>query len=321
MASSKRRADTRTMFAGSIADVSIGDLFQTLEMAGKASRVEFDTDVGNATVWFRERAIVGASCGGSRGADAVYRVAMADEGTFIATFREEELAEPVHLPPQFVLMEAARRRDEWLERAGEGLRAATRVALGDAEAAEALGDDARALLGRVGDGALVIDLIPPGEEAVLAGFRPLRALLEAGALRVVAPPATSPPTPVEESVVSIVIPVEPMDAPFWDVAFAAYVRIEGPPWRAAARSLALAVMLVGLALAAVWASGRALVGGLALGWGLILVGHAASVMPQLPLRRPALVLGEPLLIAADLLDRVGVRLGFVGRGRRLAERG
>ena len=317
-----RKTDTRTMFAGSLADVSIGDLFQTLEMAGKASRIEFETDVGVATVWFKDRAIVGASCGELSGADVVYRVAMADEGSFIATFRDEDQAAPLQLSPQFLLMEAARRRDEWLGRAGEGVRAATRVAVVDVAAAAALDDDARALLGRVGAGAMVIDLVPPAdEEDALAGLRSIQALLAAGAIAVVERPATPPSVTVEESTpAAAVLAPPPIESP-WDVAFAAYVRLAGPPWRGVLRVLALAAIIAGIVLAAMWGSGRALVGGLLLGWGLILLGHAAGVVPQLTLRRPALVLGEPLLIAADLLDRVGVRLGFVDRGRRLAERG
>lgn len=313
-----RRTDTRTMFAGSLADVSIGDLFQTLEMAGKASRVEFDTDVGMATVWFRERWIVGARCGALTGADVVYRVAMADEGSFIATFQEEELAEPLQLSPQFVLMEAARRRDEWFERAGEGLRASTRVAVADRSRGESLADEARALVERVGDGASLVDLIPPGDEEALARFKPLRALLADGVLAVVERMSAASQSVIHEVELDVLAP--PPIEDFWAVAYASYTALRGPAWRGLARGLALAAMILGVVLAVAWGSGRALLGGLLVGWALIFAGHAASVVPQLPLRRPALVLCEPALILAHVLDRLGVKLGFVGRGRQLAGR-
>lgn len=318
MGPSTRRNDTRTMFAGSLADLSIGDLFQTLEMAGKASKVQFDTDVGAATVWFRERWIVGARCGESSGADVVYRLAMADEGSFIATFEDDAPAEPLQLAPQFVLIEAARRRDEWLARAGAGLRASTRVAVADRGRAEVLDDEAHALLEAIGDGALLVDLIPPGAGESLARFEPLRAVLSVGAVVVAPRPAAASQSLIGEVELEV---VESPVADFWAVAYAAHVAVGGPAWRGAVRALALAVMLVGVVLAGLWGSGQALLGGLFVGWALLFVGHAASEVPQLPLRRPALVLCEPLLVLVDGLERVGVRFDFVGRGRRLAGRG
>lgn len=313
-----RKNDTRTMFAGSLADVSIGDLFQTLEMAGKASKVQFDTDVGAATVWFRERWIVGARCGERSGADVVYRLAMADEGSFIATFEDDAPAEPLQLAPQFVLIEAARRRDEWLARAGAALRASTFVAVADRGRADVLDDEARALLATIDDGALLVDLIAPGEAEALARFEPLRALLSVGAVAVAPRPAAASQSLIDEVELDVVeAPVED----FWAEAYAAYMALRGPAWRGAVRALALATMIVGAVLAVVWGSGLALLGGLLVGWALIFAGHAASEVPQLPLRRPALALCEPVLIAVDGLGRVGVRVHFAGRGRRLAGRG
>lgn len=309
------------MFAGSLADVSIGDLFQTLEMAAKPSRVEFETDVGVATVWFRGREIIGAQCSGLTGAPAVYRLAMADEGSFVAVFQEGGPEEPLQLSPQFVLMEAARRRDEWCERAGEGLRPATRVTVADRSRAEGLGDEALALLGRVGEGAQLVDLIPPVDDGQLGRFVPLRALLSAGALAIVERTSSASASVIKavEVEVEVAAPAPPIEG-LLPVAFATYLAVGGPGWRAAARVLAVAAMVAGVVLGVTWWSGAALLGGLLVGWAVILVGHAASRVPQLPLRRPMLVLCEPLMIVADALDRIGVSIDFVGRGRRLAAR-
>ena len=104
---------TRTRFAGLLSDVSIGDLFQTLEMSGKSSEIDFDTELGAGTVWFRDREVIDAVSGECEGADAVYRIAMAEEGSFVARFKDIERPARIHLAPQRVLMESARREDEW----------------------------------------------------------------------------------------------------------------------------------------------------------------------------------------------------------------
>lgn len=327
MAGNRAQSKTQTLFAGSLADVSIGDLFQTLEMSGKPSRVEFETDVGAGTVWFREREVVAALCAGQTGADAIYRLAMADEGSFIASFKEElELPHRLQLSPQRLLMEAARRRDEWLERAGDGLRPATCVAVADASGA-ALDADAQALLERIGAGAQLLDAIPPtGEEDVAARFTTLRALLADGVVveRSVleSTPAsastTSAPSIVISEVSAPAVLVPPVED-FWVRAVAVYV-LGNTPGRAVARLLAVGVMLLAVVLGLVWGSARVLLGGLLLGWALLLLGHAAADLPQLPLRRPLLLLGEPLVTIADLLARLGVKLDVVDRGRALARR-
>lgn len=313
---SPSRANMQTRFAGSLADVSIGDLFQTLEMSAKSSKIEFDTDVGRANVWFREREVIDAECGEITGADAIYRLAMADEGVFAASFDKQDHPQRFELAPQRLLMEAARRRDEWLDRVGEGLRPATRIAVVDwarAERSGSLGAAEQALLDRVGKGVQLVDVIPPGDDEAIKLARPIRALLEAGVLRIVDASAES----MTSAALQVLAP--PPAEEFWATAFAAYHFANTTP-RALARNLALVLMVAGVVLGLAWGSGRALLGGQLLGWSLILFGHAAAGMPQLPFRRPLLLLCEPLVIVADMLARAGVHIDFVDRGRALAGR-
>lgn len=308
-----RANETRTRFAGSLADVSIGDLFQTLEMSAKSSQIEFDTDVGRANVWFKDREVIDAECGAAVGADAIYRLAMADEGVFVANFDKQDHPGRFELAPQRLLMEAARRRDEWLDRVGEGLRPSTRVAVVEYVRAERTDLDAEAqgLLDRVGKGIQLVDLIAPGDDPAFALVRPLRALLASGVLRVVDLTAEVP-----ESALMVLAP-SAADEGFWVTAFAAH-HLGDAGWRAGLRVLALLVMLASVVLGLAWLSGRVIAGGLLLGWGLLLLGHAGAGLPQLPLRRPLLLLCEPLVILAGLLARAGVSIDLVGRGRALA---
>ncbi|MCB9569338.1 MAG: DUF4388 domain-containing protein [Myxococcales bacterium] len=304
---------TRTRFAGSLADVSIGDLFQTLEMAAKSSTIDFETDVGDGTVWFQDREVVRAECAGTVGADAVYRLAMADEGTFVARFRSSEEPPVVHISPQRLLMESARRRDEWLARSGE-LRPANTLRLAPGASLDELDDDSRELAEAVGDGVQVIDLVPPIDEA-FDRLKPLQALIRGGVIEVGAPPPASPGS----SLIPAQTELPPLDE-FWESAFVTYLVLGRGPRRALLRVVAINLMIISIVVGVAWWSGRVILGGQLLGWALLLAGHATSSYPQLTLRRPLLVLCEPLVVIADMLDRTGVKVGFVSRGRAFAER-
>jgi len=310
--SASRANEMRTRFAGSLADVSIGDLFQTLEMSAKPSEIEFDTDVGRATVWFREREVIDAVCGEITGADAIYRLAMADDGIFAANFDKKDHPQKFQLSPQRLLMEAARRRDEWLDRVGEDLRPATRIAIvGAATRNDLLGDDDQALLQRIGRGVQLVDLIPPGDDEAIRLAKPIRALLAAGVLQIVELPP--------EGVTEVDVPAPaPGPEEFWVTAFAAYC-FGSTGLRTLLRALAVIAMLVGSALGLAWWSGRVLLGGQLIGWALLFLGNAISRAPQLPFTRPLLFLSEPLVSVVAVLDRVGVKFEFVGRGRALAQ--
>lgn len=307
---------TRTRFTGSLRDVSIGDLFQTLEMAAKTSEIEFDTDIGRAIVWFRDRAIIDAECGEARGADAIYRLAMADDGTFIARFRESARPPQIHKSPQFLLMEAARRRDEWLEAAGPRLRAATRLTVVPAALrGDALSPDRRALAERFDGDLQLIDAIPPGDDAS-ARLPDVRGLVDAGVLEVLERPYRST-LGMQEGALDILATPAPE---FWERAFVAYHLLDRTPRRAAIRVIAVNLLIISLILGLAWLDWRVLVGGQMIGWALLLVGHALGAHPQLVLRQPLLVAVEPLVIITDLLDRAGLSIAFVRRGRELAAR-
>lgn len=309
---------TRTRFTGSLRDVSIGDLFQTLEMAAKTSEIEFDTDIGRALVWFRDRAIIDAECGDARGADAIYRLAMADDGTFIARFRESARPPQIHKSPQFLLMEAARRRDEWLEAAGPRLRAATRLAVVPAALrgrGDALAPDRRALAERFDGDLQLIDAIPPGDDAT-ARFPPLRELVDGGVLEVIERPYRST-LGMQEGALDILTAPAP---DLWERAFIAYHLLDRTPRRAVIRVIAVNALIVSLILGLAWLEWRVVVGGQMIGWALLLLGHALGAHPQLVLRHPLLVAVEPAVIIADLLDRAGIAIAFVRRGRDLVAR-
>jgi DNA-binding response OmpR family regulator len=114
------RKDARTKFSGQLADMAIVDLLQTIEISRKSGTIEFETDLGTATVWFRDGKVIDAKMGRLQAAAAVYRLLGINEGSFIVEFRTINRSGVIEESTQSLLMEGMRRVDEWV-RLLEGL--------------------------------------------------------------------------------------------------------------------------------------------------------------------------------------------------------
>lgn len=114
------RKDARTKFSGQLADMAIVDLLQTIEISRKSGSIEFETDLGNAMVWFRDGRVIDAQMGRLHAAAAVYRLLGINEGTFEVEFRTINRIPVIEETTQTLLMEGMRRVDEWV-RLLEGL--------------------------------------------------------------------------------------------------------------------------------------------------------------------------------------------------------
>jgi len=114
------RKDARTKFSGQLADMAIVDLLQTIEISRKSGTIELETDLGNATVWFRDGKVIDAQMGRLAAAAAVYRLLGISDGTFEVEFRTIGRTGVIEDATQTLLMEGMRRVDEWV-RLLEGL--------------------------------------------------------------------------------------------------------------------------------------------------------------------------------------------------------
>ena len=114
------RKDARTKFSGQLADMAIVDLLQTIEISRKSGTIELDTDLGHASVWFRDGRVIDAKMGRMQAAAAVYRLLGINEGSFEVEFRNISRASVIRETTQGLLMEGMRRVDEWV-RLLEGL--------------------------------------------------------------------------------------------------------------------------------------------------------------------------------------------------------
>jgi DNA-binding response OmpR family regulator len=107
------RKDTRTKFTGRLADMAVVDLLQTIEISRKSGVIHFGTEFGNATVWFRDGAVIDAELGRLQGASAIYRLLGLGDGDFEVEFKTINRSAAIDESTQVLLMEGMRRVDEW----------------------------------------------------------------------------------------------------------------------------------------------------------------------------------------------------------------
>ena len=110
-----RSSDSRTRFSGSLSEMSVVDLLQTIDVSRKSGVLTLVADDGQeGMISFDSGAVINATVEDLVGEDAVYRHLLWREGTFDLEFRRVSLSErTVHRTTQALLMEGMRRLDEW----------------------------------------------------------------------------------------------------------------------------------------------------------------------------------------------------------------
>lgn len=107
------KKDARTKFSGQLADMAIVDLMQTIEISRKSGTIAFETDLGPATVWFRDGRLVDAQMGRLQADAAVFRLLGLSDGRFEVEFKPISRVATIEDTTQGLLMEGMRRIDEW----------------------------------------------------------------------------------------------------------------------------------------------------------------------------------------------------------------
>lgn len=107
------KKDTRTKFSGQLADMAIVDLLQTIEISRKSGTIEFETELGAATVWFRDGRVIDAQMGRLQASNVIYRLLGLSDGRFEVEFKPISRAATIEEATQALLMEGMRRLDEW----------------------------------------------------------------------------------------------------------------------------------------------------------------------------------------------------------------
>ena len=98
---------------GSLADLALPDVIQLVSVSGKTGVFTLSGKNGEGKIFLKDGQISDASVGKLRGEDAVYEMAIWQQGQFIFTPNVESDQTTVHHSNQSLMMEAARRLDEW----------------------------------------------------------------------------------------------------------------------------------------------------------------------------------------------------------------
>ncbi len=111
----QRTGDDRTRFSGSLSEMSVVDLLQTIDVSRKSGVLNLASAVGDeGMISFDSGAVIHAAVEDLGGEDAVYRLLLWRDGTFDLEFCRVSLVErTVHRTTQALLMEGMRRLDEW----------------------------------------------------------------------------------------------------------------------------------------------------------------------------------------------------------------
>ncbi len=98
---------------GSLSELPLSDVIQLVSVSGKTGAFEIERDSESGTIYLRAGQIVDATVGNLRGESAVYEMATWNQGTFSFKPGEESEKVTIHLSNASLMMEAARRLDEW----------------------------------------------------------------------------------------------------------------------------------------------------------------------------------------------------------------
>jgi hypothetical protein len=98
---------------GSLSELPLPDVIQLVSVSGKTGEFEIHGEHDIGRIYLRDGQIVDAVVGRLRGDSAVYEMAIWSQGTFSFTQGKESDQTTIHLSNATLMMEAARRLDEW----------------------------------------------------------------------------------------------------------------------------------------------------------------------------------------------------------------
>jgi CheY-like chemotaxis protein len=112
-ASLEEKKESRTKFTGTLSDMAVVDLIQTIEISRKSGVIHFTNEGRRAAIYFRGGKVIDAELGRLQGEDAVYRLLIWTDGEFEVEFKNVRRKDVIELSSQGLLMEGMRRLDEW----------------------------------------------------------------------------------------------------------------------------------------------------------------------------------------------------------------
>lgn len=112
IAATESQSQVRTRFSGSLEDVAVVDLLQTIAISGKSGIAVVRRSDREAKLYFKNGQLVDAEVGDLRGEEAVYRTITWTTGIFDLEFRPVDRPTVIEATTNALLMEGMRRVDE-----------------------------------------------------------------------------------------------------------------------------------------------------------------------------------------------------------------
>lgn len=110
---SRGASGEKAKFTGSLADMGLVDLLQTIDIGKKSGVLYVTSGRQRGAVYFRDGQLVDAELGPLNGERAIYRALVWNEGSFEIDFRPVRREDAIRSSTQGILMEGMRRVDEW----------------------------------------------------------------------------------------------------------------------------------------------------------------------------------------------------------------
>jgi DNA-binding response OmpR family regulator len=104
---------SKTRFAGSLADMGLVDLLQTIDVSRKTGVLKLSSGERRGNVYFHEGRVIDAELGDLKGEAAIYRFLVWSDGEFELDFKDVRREDRLGVSTQGLLMEGMRRLDEW----------------------------------------------------------------------------------------------------------------------------------------------------------------------------------------------------------------
>jgi DNA-binding response OmpR family regulator len=108
-----RTGGTKSKFSGSLQDMGVVDLLQTIDLGHKSGVIHLKKSDDTGNIFFRDGQVINAKTDTRSGAYAVYRMLVWSEGTFEIEFKAVDQEQRIELSTQGLLMEGMRQLDEW----------------------------------------------------------------------------------------------------------------------------------------------------------------------------------------------------------------
>ncbi len=98
---------------GSLEDFEITDIFQLIQLGQKAGCLRIQTSTNVGVIYFKTGIVTHARAGPQTGEIAIQEILRWSKGKFVFIPNEETTETTIGQPIQFIILEAARRVDEW----------------------------------------------------------------------------------------------------------------------------------------------------------------------------------------------------------------